>query len=139
MEKHWKKVVPRSVCDYFFDAQRKAGSPEDVDPVISTPRYYLISIYRANMFLLAVCASEGMFDDCGTSSGQFFLSTIFSTFSQQSRHCSSSSSCTEWWTPWKITFLIAPKQRSRRTSSWFTKSWMKCLTMASPLQLKATS
>lgn len=61
MEKHWKKVVPRSICDYFFDAQRKAGAPEDVDPVISTPRHYLISIYRSNMFLLAVCASEGTF------------------------------------------------------------------------------
>ncbi|CAG0921700.1 unnamed protein product [Notodromas monacha] len=58
LEKHWKKVVPRSVCDYFFDAQKKAGAPEDVDPVISTPRHYLISIYRCNLFLVAVCTAE---------------------------------------------------------------------------------
>ena len=24
MEKHWKSVISRSVCDYFFDAQNKA-------------------------------------------------------------------------------------------------------------------
>jgi len=25
MEKHWKSVISRSVCDYFFDAQNKAS------------------------------------------------------------------------------------------------------------------
>ena len=23
MEKHWKKVIHRSICDYFFEAQSK--------------------------------------------------------------------------------------------------------------------
>lgn len=23
MEKHWKSVIPRTVCDYFFEAQRQ--------------------------------------------------------------------------------------------------------------------
>ncbi|KAJ1365861.1 hypothetical protein KIN20_026319 [Parelaphostrongylus tenuis] len=27
-EKHWKAVIHRSICDYFFDAQKKAASPE---------------------------------------------------------------------------------------------------------------
>jgi len=57
MEKHWKAVISRSVCDYFFDAQKKApnGIPP---PVIATPHHYLISIRRCNVFFVAVCMSE---------------------------------------------------------------------------------
>uniref|UniRef100_A0A1B6CS50 MHD domain-containing protein n=1 Tax=Clastoptera arizonana TaxID=38151 RepID=A0A1B6CS50_9HEMI len=58
MEKHWKSVITRSVCDYFFDEQRKVARPEDVPPVIATPHHYLISIYRCSMFFLAVCMTE---------------------------------------------------------------------------------
>lgn len=58
MEKHWKSVISRSVCDYFFDAQNKSSSPDDIPPVISTPHHYLISIYRCNIFFVAVCMSE---------------------------------------------------------------------------------
>ncbi|KAG1654252.1 AP-3 complex subunit mu-1 [Nymphon striatum] len=58
MEKHWKSVVPRSICDYFFDAQRKASSPEDIHPVIETPHHYLISIYRCQIFFVAVTLTE---------------------------------------------------------------------------------
>jgi len=25
LEKHWKSVVPRTICDYFFEAQRKVS------------------------------------------------------------------------------------------------------------------
>lgn len=59
MEKHWKSVISRSVCDYFFDQQRKVSSPEDVPPVIATPHHYLISVYRCSMFFVAVCMTEG--------------------------------------------------------------------------------
>ncbi|XP_046844912.1 AP-3 complex subunit mu-1-like [Xenia sp. Carnegie-2017] len=42
----WKKiggsVLGRSVCDYFFEAQGKATSPEDIPPVIATGFSYLI-------------------------------------------------------------------------------------------------
>lgn len=58
MEKHWKSVIHRSVCDYFFDAQRKSSSPDDLPPVIATPHHYLISVYRCQMFFVAVCMSE---------------------------------------------------------------------------------
>nr|CAD7193712.1 unnamed protein product [Timema douglasi] len=58
MEKHWKSVVSRSVCDYFFDQQRKVGSPEDMPPVIATPHHYLISIHRCSMFFVAACMTE---------------------------------------------------------------------------------
>ncbi len=59
MEKHWKSVVNRSVCDYFFEAQAKASTPGDVPPVIPTPHYYLISVFRNNMYFVAVTQSEG--------------------------------------------------------------------------------
>nr|ASK06161.1 adaptor protein-3 subunit [Nilaparvata lugens] len=58
MEKHWKSVISRSVCDYFFDEQRKVGCPEDMPPVIATPHHYLISIHRCSMFFVAVCMTE---------------------------------------------------------------------------------
>ncbi|KAB7497108.1 UNVERIFIED_CONTAM: hypothetical protein RMT77_004930 [Armadillidium vulgare] len=58
MEKHWKSVISRSVCDYFFDAQRKASSNEDIPPVITTPHHYLISILRNNIFYVAVVMTE---------------------------------------------------------------------------------
>ncbi|XP_018497183.1 AP-3 complex subunit mu-1 [Galendromus occidentalis] len=58
LEKHWKSVIPRSVCDYFFDAQARAGSPQDIPPVIATPHHYLISILRNKLFFLAITMSE---------------------------------------------------------------------------------
>ncbi|XP_075073159.1 AP-3 complex subunit mu-1 isoform X2 [Mixophyes fleayi] len=58
LEKHWKSVVSRSVCDYFFEAQEKALDVENVPPVIPTPHHYLISIYREKMFFVAVIQSE---------------------------------------------------------------------------------
>ncbi|KAM9325774.1 AP-3 complex subunit mu-1 isoform 1-T1 [Gastrophryne carolinensis] len=58
LEKHWKSVVSRSVCDYFFEAQEKAADIENVPPVISTPHHYLINIYREKMFFVAVIQSE---------------------------------------------------------------------------------
>ncbi|XP_014285233.1 AP-3 complex subunit mu-1 [Halyomorpha halys] len=58
MEKHWKSVVSRSVCDYFFDEQRKVGNPDDMPPIITAPHHYLISIHRSSMFFVAVCTTE---------------------------------------------------------------------------------
>lgn len=58
LEKHWKSVVSRSVCDYFFEAQEKAADIENVPPVIPTPHHYLISIYREKIFFVAVIQSE---------------------------------------------------------------------------------
>lgn len=59
MEKHWRSVISRSVCDYFFEAQTKATSPSDIPPVIPTPHYYLITIYRNNLYFVAVLQNEG--------------------------------------------------------------------------------
>ncbi|XP_041125236.1 AP-3 complex subunit mu-1-like isoform X2 [Polyodon spathula] len=58
LEKHWKSVVSRSVCDYFFEAQEKAIDVENVPPVIPTPHHYLISIYQDKIFFVAVIQTE---------------------------------------------------------------------------------
>lgn len=58
MEKHWKSVIHRSICDYFFEAQSKASSPEDVPPIITTPHHYLINIYRNQLYVVAVVTTE---------------------------------------------------------------------------------
>ncbi|CAJ0965469.1 unnamed protein product [Ranitomeya imitator] len=58
LEKHWKSIVSRSVCDYFFEAQEKAADTENVPPVIPTPHHYLISIYKDKIFFVAVIQSE---------------------------------------------------------------------------------
>lgn len=58
LEKHWKSAIHRSIADYFFDAQKRVSSPEDVPPIISTPHHYLISIYRASLFFVAVITTE---------------------------------------------------------------------------------
>ena len=60
LEKHWRTIVSRSVCDHFFEAQTKASSPEDVPPIITANKSYLISIYREKIYLVAVAQMEGM-------------------------------------------------------------------------------
>ncbi|KAL7839981.1 hypothetical protein SRHO_G00266390 [Serrasalmus rhombeus] len=57
LEKHWKSVVSRSVCDYFFEAQERATEPENIPPVIPTPHHYLIR-RAAPPHLLRGCHSE---------------------------------------------------------------------------------
>jgi len=58
LEKHWKSVISRSIVDYFFDAQNKAAKPADIPPIIATPHHYLISVFRSNIFFVAVCMTE---------------------------------------------------------------------------------
>uniref|UniRef100_A0AC35UDW9 MHD domain-containing protein n=1 Tax=Rhabditophanes sp. KR3021 TaxID=114890 RepID=A0AC35UDW9_9BILA len=58
LEKHWKSVIHRSICDYFYEAQKRVSNPEDVLPVIATPHHYLINVYQNNLYLIAVTTSE---------------------------------------------------------------------------------
>jgi len=57
MEKHWKSVISRSICDYFFDAQSKS-SDGLVPPVIATPHHFLISVNRGGIDLVAIILTE---------------------------------------------------------------------------------
>lgn len=56
LEKHWRSVISRSVCDYYLESQRING--QDINPVISTPHHYLISIQRGGVSFVAVCKEE---------------------------------------------------------------------------------
>ncbi|KAL3870481.1 hypothetical protein ACJMK2_038536 [Sinanodonta woodiana] len=58
MEKHWKSVINKSICDYFFEEQSKCASVDDVPPIIVTPHHYLINIYRNQLYFVAVVTTE---------------------------------------------------------------------------------
>ena len=58
MEKHWKSVVSRSVLDYFFDAQKKCSSPDQVPIILPAGSDFLISIHRHKLFFVAVVKEE---------------------------------------------------------------------------------
>lgn len=58
IEKHWRGVTSRAVCDFFWDEVNKYDSREEMPPVVSTSKYYLISIYRDDNFLLATSTGE---------------------------------------------------------------------------------
>ncbi|XP_022322174.2 AP-3 complex subunit mu-2-like isoform X2 [Crassostrea virginica] len=83
MEKHWKSVIHKSICDYFFEEQGKAGSPEDVPPVIATPHHYLLNIYRHQLYFVAVVTTE-----VPPLFVIEFLHRIFDTFEDYFTECS---------------------------------------------------
>uniref|UniRef100_A0A5S6R3C4 MHD domain-containing protein n=1 Tax=Trichuris muris TaxID=70415 RepID=A0A5S6R3C4_TRIMR len=58
LEKHWKSAINRTVCDYFFEAQKEASTPEDVPVAIVTPHHYLINVYRDQLFFVAAVKVE---------------------------------------------------------------------------------
>jgi AP-3 complex subunit mu len=58
IEKHWRGVTSRSVCDFFWDEVNKYESKEEMPPVVATSKYYLVSIYRQEMFLLVTSTGE---------------------------------------------------------------------------------
>ncbi|TPX33992.1 hypothetical protein SmJEL517_g03227 [Synchytrium microbalum] len=58
IEKHWKSVVSRRVVDEFWSIVKKAGTIEDVCPVIAVAKHYLLHIWRNDLFFLAVVAHE---------------------------------------------------------------------------------
>ena len=52
-------MIAQQNIDFFVFAVLQANSPEDVPPVIPTPNCYLISIYRNELFFVAVVQTEG--------------------------------------------------------------------------------
>ena len=65
IEKHWHELIPRRVVDYFNDQVSKAMTAgeditrEDVLPIISSPKYQLINIYRDGLTYLSPVTKEG--------------------------------------------------------------------------------
>jgi len=58
IEKHYRGLLNRNICDYFWDEVCKAPSHEEVLPILQTPKYYLIHIQRNGLFFLGVCSME---------------------------------------------------------------------------------
>jgi AP-3 complex subunit mu len=58
IEKHYRGLVNRSICDYFWDEVTKASSPAEVPPVIITPKFYLIHIHRNGIYFLTTVQNE---------------------------------------------------------------------------------
>ena len=75
IEKHWRDITGRDVCDFFWDEVNKYDSKEEIPPVLSTTKYYLINIFRDNIFFM--CTTT-----CETSPLRIieFLHRVFDTF-----------------------------------------------------------
>lgn len=58
IEKHWRGVTSRTVCDFFWEEVNKYDSREEMPPVVVTSKYYLISIYREGLFMVAATTGE---------------------------------------------------------------------------------
>lgn len=58
IEKHYRGLTNRSICDYFWDQVNKATSPSEVPPVIITPKFYLVHIQRNGLYFLAAIQNE---------------------------------------------------------------------------------
>ncbi|KAJ0408417.1 hypothetical protein ATCC90586_009192 [Pythium insidiosum] len=58
IEKHWRGLTSRNVCDFFMEEVNKYREREDVPPIIVTSKYYLVSVFRDDLFLLAVVTNE---------------------------------------------------------------------------------
>ena len=58
VEKHYRGLLGRTVCDLFWDEVQKAESQGELKPVIATSRFYLIHIQVNKLFFLAVTQQE---------------------------------------------------------------------------------
>lgn len=58
IEKHYRGLVSRTVCDSFWHHLSKASSPQEVLPIIVTSKYYLIHVQGDGLFYLAAVTQE---------------------------------------------------------------------------------
>ncbi|CAM9368351.1 unnamed protein product, partial [Phaeothamnion confervicola] len=59
IEKHWRGVTARNVCDFFWDEVNKYPSRDAVPPIIAaSSEYHLLSVYRDDTFVLAAVATD---------------------------------------------------------------------------------
>jgi len=57
IERHWHGCTPRSVCDFFWDEVNKHDRVE-VRPLLHTSSYYLASVCRGDIYVIAILAKE---------------------------------------------------------------------------------
>uniref|UniRef100_A0A7S2SCM0 MHD domain-containing protein n=2 Tax=Rhizochromulina marina TaxID=1034831 RepID=A0A7S2SCM0_9STRA len=58
MKMHWRGMTPRTVCDFFWDEVNKYPTREEVPPILTTSKYYIISVYRDGLFVVATTTQE---------------------------------------------------------------------------------
>lgn len=58
IEKHWAGHQQRQVCQLFWEEVSKAQDHRQVQPIITTPRFYLVHCFRAGLFFLTVLQKE---------------------------------------------------------------------------------
>merc|ERR1712216_389110 len=58
IEKHWRCVTPRTVCDTFWRERTKVPDPQDLRPVITTAKHYLVHAFRFELFFVCVVQTE---------------------------------------------------------------------------------
>jgi len=58
IEKHYRGLMNRSVCDQFWIEVLKYKDPKEAKPVISISKWYLIHVQHNTLFFLAVLQSE---------------------------------------------------------------------------------
>lgn len=58
VEKHYRGLIQRTICDAFTDELRKSEPLKEVVPVIETPKYYLVNIAVNSLYFVAVCPRD---------------------------------------------------------------------------------
>jgi AP-3 complex subunit mu len=58
IERHWRGVTPRSVCDFFWDEVNKCDQRTEVPPILYRPKHYLVSIFREDVYVIATLAKD---------------------------------------------------------------------------------
>lgn len=58
IEKHYRSVTPRAVCDSFWDAVTQQTSRLEMLPVIICGKYYVFSVSRGDLWLVATLTAE---------------------------------------------------------------------------------
>jgi len=58
IEKHYRGLLNRNLCEFFWDEVSKSSSPSEVLPVITTPKHYLIHIQSNSLYFLGVVNQE---------------------------------------------------------------------------------
>eukprot|EP01090_Pellita_catalonica_P001687 TRINITY_DN11445_c0_g1_i1.p1 TRINITY_DN11445_c0_g1~~TRINITY_DN11445_c0_g1_i1.p1 ORF type:complete len:434 (-),score=48.20 TRINITY_DN11445_c0_g1_i1:31-1332(-) len=58
IEKHYRGLMTRSVCDKFWNEVNSVKDAKDVKPIIATSKWYLIHIQHKGLFFLAVVQHE---------------------------------------------------------------------------------
>jgi AP-3 complex subunit mu len=58
IEKHYRGLLARSICDYFWEEVTKSSSVDEVLPVIQTSKYYYIHVQRNGLFFVSICSMD---------------------------------------------------------------------------------